>query len=314
MKLVVWDLDETIWHGTIYYGDSVTLKPEAREVLKQLDKLGIKQAICSHNNFASAVKKIAELGLTKYFFVIKAKVGVEKDVMVKQILKEQKFLPEETLFVDDTMFNREIVRESVGCHVDYEEDLYQIMKYFDTDRLILMNQQRNRLNDENNWVGTKEEFLKKIRSEIHIKTASKEEISRLTTLANRTNELNSTRNRYTEVEIEKFIKEKSYIVYVAYLKDKFGDYGLIGEVIIEVQNKNWFIKDICVSCRTLGRGIGGKLIEYVYDMAKKSDIKKLIAHIVPSIDNFRMKPLFENRGFKYIRNDDTTEIYEQVIK
>jgi len=310
MKLIIWDLDETLWEGTIYYGEDVSLKPEAKEILKQLDKLGIKQAVCTHNKFIPAVKKIGELGLTKYFKVVKASTGMEKDEMIKQILKELNILPEETLFIDDTVFNRELVREVVGCHVDYETDLYQIMKYFDTERLVLMNQQRNRNNSEQNWSGTKTEFLKTINNEISIKVGEESEIPRLTILTNRTNELNATQNRYTEAEIEKFIKDKSYIVYVAYLRDKFGSYGLIGEVIIEKQDNMWFLKDVCVSCRTMGRGIGSALFRHIKQEAEKNCVEILKGVVIPNEDNFRMTHLFEKFGFNKTKEEDRKIYYE----
>ena len=40
MKAIIWDLDETLWEGTVYHKESVKLKQETREILKKLDKLG----------------------------------------------------------------------------------------------------------------------------------------------------------------------------------------------------------------------------------------------------------------------------------
>jgi len=206
---------------------------------------------------------------------------------------------------------------SVGCHVDYDTDLYQMMKYFDTERLVLMNQQRNRLNAENNWSGSNKEFLKIIGNEIRISLGEEFEIPRLANLANRTNELNASRNRYSEAEIETFIKDENYRVFVSYLKDKFGDYGLIGEVIIEIKEDEWFIKDVCVSCRTMGRGVASSMFETVIKEFKKNNVKKLTGVVVPNEDNFRMTRLFEKFGFKAIKEfgeEVNPPIYYEIKK
>ncbi len=310
MKLVIWDLDNTIWDGIIFHGEKVVLKPEAKEVLKQIDKIGVKQVVCSYNELDNCLKRIKEFGIDTYFSHVKASTRLTKDVMIKELLESCDILPEETLFIDDSILNRELVKMSVGCHVDFDDDLYQIMKYFDTNRLVLMNQQRNRLNAENTWCGSKEDFMREVGNEISIKLGEETEIPRLTTLSNRTNELNASRNRYKDEEIEKFIKDNDYIVYVAYLKDKFGDYGLIGEVIIEVSGDSWFVKDICVSCRTMGRGVASSLIKYVID---KIDVKLLTGVVVINEDNWRMTRLFEKFNFKKVSEEDKKVYYELKI-
>ena len=44
IKLVIWDADNTLWDGTVYYSDKekVKLKPGTEAALKELTKRGIK--------------------------------------------------------------------------------------------------------------------------------------------------------------------------------------------------------------------------------------------------------------------------------
>ena len=51
IKVVVWDGDNTLWDGTVFYKDkeNVRIKPGTQEALKELDKRGIKSTICSKN-------------------------------------------------------------------------------------------------------------------------------------------------------------------------------------------------------------------------------------------------------------------------
>ena len=52
--MVIWDLDDTLWHGSVYYKDKevVKLKDGSKEVLKELNKRGIKNVVCSKNYFS----------------------------------------------------------------------------------------------------------------------------------------------------------------------------------------------------------------------------------------------------------------------
>lgn len=314
MEIVIWDADDTLWDGTIYHGDSVKLKEETKEILKQIDKIGITQIICSRNNYEELFNTLTLFGIEKYFKEIVATVPIDKAEEINKLITKYKIKPEEVLFIDDNNSIREHVKLVTKCNVDYDKDLYNIMKYFDTKRLVIMNQQRKRITAEKEWSGSYREFLKRINMEVTIKLANKSEIPRIADLANRTNELNSCRNRYTEGDIEKFINSENNVIYVAYMKDIYGDYGLIGEVILEYLPTNEiFIKDICISCRTMGRGIGSKLLTYVNKLASEDqNIKSVIAHILPTKENFRMKQLFEGRGYKFTGhlNNGKIEVYK----
>ncbi len=315
MKAIIWDLDETLWVGTVYHGESVKLKQETKEILKQIDKLGIDQYVCSHNVKEHVFKQIDEFGLRKYFKIIKAEIGIEKDDMIQQILDETGLLPEEVVFIDDTGINRELVRLKVGCHVDFEEDLYRVMKYFDTDRLKSMNQQRTRTDFETKWTGTRKEFLKLVKNEITIKEAEESELPRITNLANRTNDLNAARSRYTMQEMRDIFESGDYVIWVAYLTDQFGDYGLIGEIIVNVSDaKHWFIKDWCVSCRTMGRGVGTELLRSVKEIANVSAVEKVTGCVIPNDDNYRMGPMYIKAGFKKGKVEDEKHYYIYEVK
>ena len=315
IKAIIWDCDETLWTGTVYHGESVKLKKETKEVLKQLDKLGIDQYVCSHNIKENVLKQLKEFDLTKYFKIIKTGLSKEKDVLIYEILKETGLLPEEVVFIDDTGINRELVRLNVGCHVDFEEDLYQVMKYFDTDRLVLMNQQRDRVDSQNRWKGSRKDFLKHVENEITIKEAEVSELPRITNLANRTNELNAARTRYTDDQMKGIYLSRYHKIIVAYLKDKFGDYGLIGEIILDISDsKEWIIKDWCVSCRTMGRGVGSELLRSVKEIARVHHVKTIKGMVVPNDDNFRMGPMYIRAGFTKTKEANGVHHYIYDLK
>jgi predicted enzyme involved in methoxymalonyl-ACP biosynthesis len=55
IKCVVWDLDNTLWKGTLVEGDEVALNPGIEELLKYFDERGILLSVVSKNDFDPAV-------------------------------------------------------------------------------------------------------------------------------------------------------------------------------------------------------------------------------------------------------------------
>ena len=82
-------------------------------------------------------------------------------------------------------------------------------------------------------------------------------------------------------------------------------------IIIEIKQDEWFIKDVCVSCRTMGRGTGSDLFKYVIDNFKQSGVKRLIGVVIPNEANFRMEKLFIKYGFKLYREQNGEKYFEK---
>jgi FkbH-like protein len=111
-------------------------------------------------------------------------------------------------------------------------------------------------------------------------------------------------------QLKESYEKNQDIVMVVELKDKFGDYGLIAETIIEQKDYGWFIRDLTVSCRTMGRGIGSALVVAILHYAKENSIKKVVGKLVETESNWRIKPLYEKRGFRTTSADGKATFYE----
>lgn len=66
VKLVIWDLDDTFWKGTLGEGD-VELVEDHAVVVRELNRRGIINAICSKNDFAMAKQRLQAAGLWDEF-------------------------------------------------------------------------------------------------------------------------------------------------------------------------------------------------------------------------------------------------------
>src|SRR2546429_24668 len=67
VKCLVWDLDGTVWNGTLAEGDHVELKPGVADVITLLDRRGILQSIASRNDHDQALPLLEKFGIAEYF-------------------------------------------------------------------------------------------------------------------------------------------------------------------------------------------------------------------------------------------------------
>lgn len=112
IKLVIWDLDETLWKGTLSEGDVVVKEPIAEFLRNTLD-MGIVHSICSKNDFRKTKDKLSELGLWD-IFVFPSIDWTPKGVRVKETIENMGLRPGNVLFVDDNMQNLEEVKYYCG--------------------------------------------------------------------------------------------------------------------------------------------------------------------------------------------------------
>lgn len=66
IKLIVWDMDETFWRGTISE-EKVSFIPENIQFVKNLTDIGVVNSICSKNDFDVAEKALEDAGIRDYF-------------------------------------------------------------------------------------------------------------------------------------------------------------------------------------------------------------------------------------------------------
>ena len=322
IKVVVWDGDNTLWDGTVFYKDkeNVRIKPGTKEALKELDKRGIKSTICSKNYYEDVESILKKFEIEKYFENPQVGWGLKSDA-IKKLAAEFNVAHDEMLFVDDDPFQRAEVKSQIPEISIFEANdpidvlsLEGVMPLNATDedkkRVQLLKEQRNREEAEKGHKGDFKDFLKECGMVMTVRPVEEEDWARVCQLLNRTNELNATSNRYTLEQLKESYEENNDIVMVVELKDKFGDYGLIAETILENKDYGWFIRDLTVSCRTMGRGIGSALVIAILHYAKENSIKKVVGRLVETESNWRIKPLYENRGFRKISADGKATYYE----
>lgn len=288
IKCLIWDLDNTIWNGNLKDNRNVQLKPEIKNILRELYERGVIQSIASKNYNIDAIKRLKELDIDRYFVFSQISYN-PKSIMVEKIINLINVEEENVGFIDDNEFELNEVRKSFNKIKIYKAEEYtNLLLYPELKFEIISNDSKNRMEylklkerriiDEENFNGAKEEFLHKVNTTIIVKKYRKEYIDRVRELICRTNKYNN-RNKETiyNVDIIKYSKKNLNNILVFEMKDIYGSYGIIGTLLYKIENKKMMIDVFSISCRILGRGIAvaifSRIINKLFDEDRINEVE-----------------------------------------
>jgi FkbH-like protein len=268
VKLVVWDLDETLWLGTLSEGD-VSLDPGRAYLVRTLNRRGIVNAICSNNDEESAQRVLEASGLLEEF--VFARIDwTPKGPRVAQIIEDAQLRPENVLFIDDLALNRREVRHfSPGIQTagpEIADDLLSLPELAGKDDHLLTRLEQYRvlerkLTDRALSNGGNESFLWSCDIRIGIFRDGRDEADRLYELATRTHQLNFTKRRPTRDEFDDMLADPRFDTGYVRVRDHYGDYGICG--FFAVDRDEGVVLDLLFSCRVLHMGVEQWVYEYL---------------------------------------------------
>ena len=322
IKCVVWDLDNTLWDGVLLEGDNVKLREDVKDIIKKFDSRGILLSIASKNDHGIAMEKLKEFGLHEMFLYPQINWN-PKSFSIREIAKSINIGLDTIAFIDDQIFEREEVSYSapdVLCidarKIDQILDMPEMKpRFITTDsklrRKMYLNDIR-RKKDEEESVGTQEDFLAGLDMTFNISIAKEEDLKRAEELTVRTNQLNATGYTYSYDELNYFRQSKDHKLLIASLDDKYGTYGKIGLALVEQKKDTWTIKLLLMSCRVMSRGVGMIMVNHIMNMAKQKDVR-LLAEFVTNERNRMMYVTYKFAGFKEIRKSGEVTILENDL-
>ena len=100
VRLVIWDLDETFWHGTLTEGGISSYSMDNHNIVIELARRGIMSSICSKNDLSDVKKILVEKDIWDYF-IYPSIDWTQKGHRVAGIIESVQLRPETVLFIDD---------------------------------------------------------------------------------------------------------------------------------------------------------------------------------------------------------------------
>lgn len=283
IKCIVWDLDDTLWEGTLLEDNEVILKKGIPEIIKELDARGILHSISSKNDYETAAARLKNLGLWQYFLFPEINWNA-KSKSLKRICENLNISPSAVLFIDDSQYERDEVSSAIPAIACVDALMYTELpgmpglspKFITKDSVRRRNmyiEDIKRKRDEEDFSGPKEEFLKSLNIQLRIESAKEDDLPRLEELMIRTHQLNTTGLTYDYDDLAKLLRSDNYVLLIADLKDIYGSYGKIGLVLMEKLDNELRIKLLILSCRVMNRGIGTIMLNEIIKTARDASLK-----------------------------------------
>ena len=263
VKLMIWDLDNTFWNGTLSEGE-VSPIAENLEFVRKSARCGIVHAICSKNDAEQALAKLSSSDFEniREYFVFPSIDWTPKAERIRGMLEDMALRPENVLFLDDEAFNLREARfvlpglRTAGPEV-LSELRTQLQSLPESDPQLKRREQYRILEQkavDRTRAGSNLEFLRSSDIRLSLITDCMPHFDRVCELIARTNQLNYTKLRQTPEEVRTLLSDPDVGCVLVSAADRYGDYGIVGFVAGEKKAGGALIHFL-FSCRTMGMGV-----------------------------------------------------------
>jgi len=331
-KLIILDLDDTLWGGIVgeagwenlvlgghhHLGEAYA---DLQHALKSMRNRGILLAIVSKNEEAvalEAIRKHPEMVLELEDFAGWRINWQDKAQNIIDLLTELNLGPQSAVFIDDNPAERARVKESLPEVLvpDWPQDplFYPAtllsLRCFEMPSLspedlsrTAMYLSENKRRELRKTVSSLEQWLTRLAIRVQVEALHPANLQRAAQLLNKTNQMNLSTRRMSEAELMDWAEPEHHRLWTLRVSDKFGDAGLTGVVSLEIHGRRAQIVDFILSCRVLGRNIEETLLATAIHHAQALGIENVYAQYIatsknkPCLDFFKnVTPRFQQQG------------------
>lgn len=316
VKLVVIDLDDTLWRGVIGETDVNELGtsegwPKAFwETLTLLKRRGVLLAIISKNDEArveAAWPDILGHHLALEDFAIRRINWRSKAVNMAEVLAAVNVLPGNVVFIDDNPVQREEIREAfpgirvlggtpiVWRHILLWAAETQVAGISAESGARTQMVQAQQQREADRRVLSRDEFLASLRIRMRyfdIDDVRHPRFARALELLNKTNQFNTTGARWT-LEACAGAFEAATRFRAFEVADRYTDYGLVGLLVIDATAIQQFV----MSCRVIGLDAELAAVNLVIEEFRDRGIATIRGALVETDRNLPCRDLYARSGF-----------------
>ena len=328
IKCLMVDLDNTMWKGVVRdVGiENIQVRADGERfnwaVLAALHARGIMIGFISKNDshletdIRNFIKEYTWGGLDFVFFSLS---WMDKYQVMQEAQQQLNIALDSIAFIDDNAFEREQMKTMLPDVSVYDENIFERLLYmpeFQPENITSESKKRTKYYLQENQrtaiqhlAKDKEQFLKQCDFNINVKPMESFEISRVTELIQRTNQLNTSIKRYSQDQIVSFSKKPDCEIFVVHVSDKFGDYGLVGVCIAFKNESIYQIDTLLFSCRVMSKGVEDYTLTSLLNHAKTQNFKCVTLQFHQGPKNNQMKTILENNYFTQSTSDEQSVTY-----
>lgn len=309
IKVVFWDLDGTLWSGTLGEDSAsdIVPHPEVLATLHELDSRGILNSLVTQAAFDIAQSHLKAIGLHELFVQPMYAVG-SKARAIASSLTALHLLPINAAFIDDQSFHLEEVKallpEVLVLPAQQAAKLsthprFQVSSVLGSSRRRMMQAEAKRGAAENVFAGDRGEFLQACQMILTCRRAQPEDMPRFKELLQRAHQF-SANGPHALSSNGRF--------YIGELKDRYGDYGLVAAVVVEdsINAKQPICVQLAISCRVQGRGVVESFLRWLVNTEGNNFVIRTA--ITPV--NRSLRTALRLCGFSKIDDGDNEELLQ----
>jgi FkbH-like protein len=326
-KLVVLDLDGTLWGGVIgetgWQGvrlgghDAVgEAYVDFQKALKTLSARGVALGVISKNTEAVALEAFdhhPEMALRRSDLAGWRINWRDKAENFVELVQDLNLGLQSVVFIDDNPTERGRIAEAFPEVLvpDWPKDACQFadaLRQLDCfDQPSLTDEDRSRVKmyvrerertESQRASGSIEDWLNGLGVQVSIEAVDGANLARASQLANKTNQMNLRTRRITGPEFLCWLSEgegrQTLAIRVA---DRFGEIGLTGLISWELADDVLEIIDFVLSCRAMGRQIENLMVHLAVEAARAGGSSRVIAHLLPTSRNGPCREFWKGSGF-----------------
>jgi FkbH-like protein len=319
VKLLVVDLDDTLWRGVAAEGTLGVMEGWPMGILESLlylKKRGILLAIVSKNNeefIVSHWNQIVQGQFALTDFAARKINFRNKTDNLAEILQEMNLRPENAVMIDDNPVERAAIEAALpgvrvlGRHLYY---LKRVLLWSpETQRSVITRESAQktkmvRAQLERETIRKRlshDEFLQTLGLRVtlsSVRSTTDLHLSRAIELFNKTNQFNTTGDRYTLQQCQRLFSAGREL-YVLHAEDRFTHYGLIGAAWV---NGNC-VDHLVLSCRVLGLGIEETFLAYLAGRFEREHETVILGQLRLSDANLACRQVYARNGFAQVREN-----------
>jgi FkbH-like protein len=312
-KCIVWDLDNTLWQGTLIEDgqDQLKLRHDLVEVIREMDRRGILHSIASKNHYADAMQVLQMWGIDKYFLYPQIS-WAPKSQSIARIAQLLNIGVESLAFVDDQPFEREEVQSALpnvtvvdtaeaGSIPSRPESQVPITEE-SQQRRVMYQQEKERKVVQESFEGDYTRFLQECKIELTLTRLTGENLERVYELAQRTNQMNFSGSRYPREQLAKIQQSQDHETFVIRCADRFGSYGIVGFAVVDVREPR--LLDLMFSCRIQGKRVEHAFLAYLLEKYSILERRDFFANYRKTKKNEKPGKVFEEIGFECVDEQD----------
>ena len=321
VKVVAWDLDNTLWNGILSEDgeEKLLINQSALNLIKAFDERGILNTICSKNDYDSTMAVLRRMGIADLFLCPAINWG-QKSENLKSIAERLNLGIDSFAFVDDNVRERQEVMISLPCVRVYSEKEIDSLLEKDEFKVLSTASSRNRrisyLNElkreelKELYSSNYDIFLRSLNMKLYVCGINESNFSRSLELLERTNQLNLRTFRYNAEELKAIISDNHFICLAFNCQDKFGDYGQVGFMSIKVEGTTAKILDFVISCRIAKKKVEEAMVQSAMQILKThTKVVAIQAELVRTKKNKPLVDVFQTLPFELVAENANQIVY-----